>query len=99
MNDDKLFARIAKLFDVGLLKDARVLIAGCGSGGSNVALQMVMSGIRNFALFDHDVLEPENVIRHACGRRYVGQLKVDALADILLDRNPSAQVERYNTDL
>ena len=99
MTDDRLFARIAPLFEVGLLKDSRVLIAGCGSGGSNVALQLVMSGIHNFALFDCDVLEAENVIRHACGRRYVGQLKVDALADVLLDRNPAAQVERYNTDL
>jgi molybdopterin/thiamine biosynthesis adenylyltransferase len=99
MNDNELFARIAPLFDVGLLKDARVLFAGCGSGGSNVALQLVMSGIRNFALFDSDILEPENVIRHACGRRYVGQLKVDALADVLLDRNPTAQVEKYNVDL
>jgi len=99
MNDEKLFARIAPLFEVGLLKEARVLIAGCGSGGSNVALQLVMSGIRNFALFDSDVLEPENVIRHACGRRYVGQLKVDALADVLLDRNPSAQVGHHNADL
>jgi molybdopterin/thiamine biosynthesis adenylyltransferase len=99
MSDDRLFARIAPLFEVGLLKESRVLIAGCGSGGSNVALQLVMSGIRNFALFDSDVLEPENIIRHACGRRYVGQLKVDALADVLLDRNPSAQIERYNTDL
>jgi molybdopterin/thiamine biosynthesis adenylyltransferase len=99
MSDDRLFARIAPLFEVGLLKGARVLIAGCGSGGSNVALQLTMSGIRNFTLFDSDVLEPENVIRHACGRRYVGQLKVDALADALLDRNPSVEIERYNSDL
>ena len=99
MNDEKLFARIAPLFEVGLLKDAHVLIAGCGSGGSNVALQLVMSGIQNFALFDSDVLEPENVIRHACGARYVGQLKVDALAEVLRDRNPSVQIEKHNTDL
>ncbi|HXR46687.1 MAG TPA: ThiF family adenylyltransferase [Candidatus Limnocylindrales bacterium] len=99
MNDEKLFARIAPLFDVGLLKDARVLIAGCGSGGSQVALQLAMAGISNFALFDSDMLEPENVIRHACGRRYVGQQKVDALADVLLDRNAAIQVDRYNTDL
>lgn len=99
MNNEKLFARIAPLFEVGLLKDARVLVAGCGSGGSNVALQLVMSGIRNFALFDSDTLEAENVIRHACGGRYVGQLKVDALADVLLDRNPAAQIEKFNTDL
>jgi molybdopterin/thiamine biosynthesis adenylyltransferase len=99
MNDEKLFVRIAQLFDVGLLKDARVLIAGCGSGGSQVALQLAMSGISKFALFDSDTLDPENVIRHACGLRYVGQQKVDALASVLLDRNPSIEIERYNTDL
>jgi molybdopterin/thiamine biosynthesis adenylyltransferase len=99
MNDQKLFARIAPLFEVGLLKDSRVLIAGCGSGGSSVALQLVMSGIRNFALFDKDTLEPENVIRHACGLRYVGQMKVEALADVLRDRNPEVQIEKHHTDL
>lgn len=99
MNDDKLFARIAQLFDVGLLKDARVLIAGCGSGGSQVALQLAMSGISKFTLFDSDTLDPENVIRHACGRRYVGQQKVDAVADVLLDRNPAIAIERHNVDL
>lgn len=97
--DSKLFARIAPLFDVGSLGEAQVLIAGCGSGGSQVALQLAMSGIRRFALFDRDVLEAENVIRHACGGRYVGQRKVDALADVLLDRNPAIEIERHETDL
>jgi len=99
MSDDKLFARIAPLFDVGLLREATVLIAGCGSGGGHVALQLAMAGVRKFSLFDTDVLEPENVIRHVCGRRYLGQLKVDALADVLLDRNPEIEVARHNVDL
>ncbi len=98
-DDSKLFARIAPLFEVGLLSEAQVLIAGCGSGGSQVALQLVMAGVRKFSLFDRDVLEPENVIRHACGRRYVGHRKVDALADVLQDRNPAVEVDRYETDL
>jgi molybdopterin-synthase adenylyltransferase len=99
VNDDQLFARIAPLFDVGSLSDARVLIAGCGSGGGQVALQLAMSGVRKFALFDSDVLEAENVIRHVCGRRYLGQRKVDAVADVLLDRNPAVEIERYPVDL
>ena len=97
--ESKLFARISPLFDVGLLGEAQVLIAGCGSGGSQVALQLAMSGIRRFALFDRDVLEAENVIRHACGGRHVGQHKVDALADVLLDRNPAIEIERHEADL
>jgi molybdopterin/thiamine biosynthesis adenylyltransferase len=100
MNDEtRLFARIAPLFDVGSLSHARVLIAGCGSGGSQVALQLAMAGIRKFDLFDRDVLEVENVIRHACGRRYLGQAKVDALADVLRDRNPAIQAELHKDDL
>lgn len=100
MNDDAaLFARIAPLFDVGLLSETRVLIAGCGSGGSQVALQLAMAGIRRFSLFDKDILETENVIRHACGRRYLGQHKVNALADVLLDRNPAIEIEGHKVDL
>jgi molybdopterin/thiamine biosynthesis adenylyltransferase len=100
MNDDnRLFARIAPLFDVGLLSEAIVLVAGCGSGGSQVALQLAMSGVRNFFLLDNDVLEAENVIRHACGLRYVGQDKVDALADVLLDRNPAISINGFKEDI
>jgi molybdopterin/thiamine biosynthesis adenylyltransferase len=99
MNEDNLFARIAPLFDVGQLSEARVLIAGCGSGGSQVALQLAMAGIRKFGLFDSQVLKIENVIRHVCGRRYLGQFKVDALADVLLDRNPAIEIDRHNVDL
>lgn len=96
---DSLFTRIEPLFDIGLMADARVLIAGCGSGGGAVALQLAMSGIRNFTLADNDVLEPENVIRHVCGLRYVGQKKIDALADVLHDRNPHIAFNKLDIDI
>ena len=96
---DRTFERIEALFDIGQFSNVRVLIAGCGSGGSAVALQLVMSGIRNFALLDHDTVGPENVIRHVCGRRYIGSKKVDALADVLQDRNPSVSIDRIEADL
>jgi tRNA A37 threonylcarbamoyladenosine dehydratase len=67
--NDRTFERIDLLFDIELFKVVNVLIAGCGSGGSSVALQLVMSGIHNFTLIDNDTLGPENVIRHICGRR------------------------------
>ena len=95
----RLFERIEKLYDVGLLGQATALIAGCGSGGSQVALQLVMSGVRNFALYDNQVLGEENVIRHACGLRYVGQKKTEALSDLLRDRNPAINTTLHNLDL
>jgi molybdopterin/thiamine biosynthesis adenylyltransferase len=98
-DDERLFTRIAPLFDIGTLGEARVLIAGCGSGGGHVALQLVMSGVKNLGLLDNDTFDIENVIRHVCGLRYVGQRKVDALADVLLDRNPSINIEKLDADL
>ena len=99
MSDEVLFSRIERLFDVGALRTSRVVVAGCGSGGSQVALQLAMSGIHHFDLYDVDTLGEENVIRHACGLRYVGQRKVDAVADLLLDRNPALQITRHHVDL
>lgn len=99
MSDDRTFERIEALFDLSLLKDSRVLIAGCGSGGGSVALQLVMSGVKNFTLINSDTIEVENVIRHVCGRRYVGWKKVDALADVLKDRNPEANIKTIDADL
>jgi molybdopterin/thiamine biosynthesis adenylyltransferase len=97
--NDRTFERIESLFDIASFANVRVLVAGCGSGGASVALQLVMSGIRNFTLIDNDILGPENVIRHVCGRRYIGQKKVDAVADVLLDRNPKTNVTKIDADI
>ena len=97
--DDKLFTRISGLFEVEAFADARVLIAGCGSGGGQVALQLVMSGVKKFTLIDNQVLKLENVIRHVCGIRYLGQSKTDALSDVLTDRNPNIDILKLNENI
>jgi molybdopterin-synthase adenylyltransferase len=97
--NDRTFERIEALFDIALFADVHAFIAGCGSGGASVALQLVMSGIRNFTLIDNDILGVENVIRHVCGRRYIGWKKVDAVADVLRDRNPKANITKIDADL
>ena len=96
---DRLFTRIERLFDVKAFEDMWVLIAGCGSGGGQVAMQLAMSGVRKFILADKDKLEVENVIRHVCGIRYLGWRKTAALADVLSDRNPQVEVKEFDTDL
>lgn len=96
---DRTFERIESLFDVSLFASATVMIAGCGSGGSAVALQLAMSGVGNFILVDNDTLGPENVIRHVCGRRYIGQKKIQAVGDVLLDRNPKINITGIDADL
>ena len=96
---DNLFARIAGLFDVAAFEESRVLIAGCGSGGGQVALQLAMSGVKHFTLIDKDEIKIENVIRHVCGLRYLGQQKTDALENVLRDRNPNIDVRKFEQDI
>ena len=99
MSKDRTFERIESLFDVQLFADVRVFVAGCGSGGAHVALQLVMSGIRNFTLMDLDILGPENVIRHLCGRSFIGRKKVDAVGEVLRDRNPNVSIATIDADI
>ena len=96
---ENLFTRIKSLFDIEAFAEFHILIAGCGSGGGQVALQLAMSGIKHFTLVDKDVVKPENVIRHVCGLRFVGIKKVDALEDVLKDRNPDIVVRKFEKDL
>ncbi|UVK35826.1 ThiF family adenylyltransferase (plasmid) [Mesorhizobium sp. AR10] len=67
--------------------------------GQTSRFNCVMSGVQNFTLVDNDTLGSENVIRHICGRSFVGQKKVDAVASVLLDRNPNANIVKIDADI
>lgn len=75
------------------LRTRTVGIIGLGSGGSFVAVSLAMSGVGHFILIDDDILEPANVVRHAADLRYIGQPKVEAVADLIRQRNPAAEVQ------
>jgi molybdopterin/thiamine biosynthesis adenylyltransferase len=85
--------RLLGSHNLELLAHKRVGIVGLGSGGGFVALSLAMSGVGNFVLIDADTLDENNVVRHVADRRYVGQPKVEAVADLIRQRNPNAQVE------
>lgn len=77
------------------LAGKKVAIIGLGSGGGLVALHLAMSGVGEFVLVDDDTLEKGNMVRHVADLRYVGQHKVDAVADLIHHRNPKAKVTVY----
>ena len=77
------------------LRQSRVGVVGLGSGGGFVALNLAMSGVGHFTLIDDDVLEPGNVVRHVCDLRAVGQPKATAVAELIRQRNPEAQIEQH----
>lgn len=81
--------------NLALLARKRVAVIGLGSGGGLVALSLAMSGVGRFVLIDDDVLEEGNVVRHVADRRYLGQPKAQAVAELIRQRNPNAEVETH----
>lgn len=75
------------------LAEKKVGIIGLGSGGGFVALALAMSGVGNFVLIDDDDLEEGNIVRHVADRRYVGQNKAQAVADLIKHRNEKANID------
>lgn len=89
------FNRVEKLYgsdNLQRLNESHVGVVGLGSGGGFVALSLAMSGVGHFTLFDDDALEESNVTRHVADRRYIGQNKAAAVADLIAHRNPQAVV-------
>lgn len=69
----------------GKLMISHVIIFGCGAIGGNIALELVMAGVRNITLYDEDVVEISDVSRHMFfSEKYVGQKKTEALRAELL---------------
>ena len=74
------------------IQQARVLIFGIGGVGSWCAEGLVRSGVRNITIVDSDRICMSNCNRQLMATsRTIGQVKVDALRDRLLEINPSSQ--------
>lgn len=56
-------------------------------------------GVGHFILMDFDRIELHNIARHICGVNELGRLKVNAVKDAILLKNPYAQVETYDIDM
>ena len=70
------------------LEAARIAIVGAGGLGSNCAVHLVRSGVRQLKLCDFDRIEWSNLNRQHYFQDQVGQLKVEALAENLRRINP-----------
>lgn len=70
------------------LQGKSVLLVGCGSVGSELALRLTSAGVGKLALSDPDVFSEENLYRHALSAKHIGQLKSAALADEIALRHP-----------
>ncbi|MCX6704648.1 MAG: ThiF family adenylyltransferase [Candidatus Woesebacteria bacterium] len=81
-----------------LLATKNVAIIGIGSLGSEVARLLTIAGIGNFTLIDPDRLDESNVLRHWADLRDVGKYKVNAVKNLIKQRNPQANVTAVAKD-
>jgi molybdopterin/thiamine biosynthesis adenylyltransferase len=87
-----IFSRNKGILESDVMAQKRVIILGCGSVGSLVALELARAGIKNFILVDADIVEYHNICRHQCGIDDVGDYKVYALKRKILNINPKAEI-------
>ena len=78
---------------MAVLSRVRVILFGVGGVGSWCAEGLVRSGITHLTLVDSDCVSESNINRQLMATtRTVGQVKVEALRDRLLEINPNAEI-------
>ena len=92
---EDLFSRTSGLLETDVISDRRVFIAGLGSGGAPIALELVKSGVMNIDLMDDDRLEVGNVLRHQAGLSDAGRYKTHYTRDAIIDKNPYVTVRSW----
>lgn len=85
------------------LESSRVILFGVGGVGSWCAEALVRSGIRRLTIVDSDVVNESNVNRQLMATsETIGEVKVKALKERLLQINPEAEInpvcERFTAD-
>ena len=81
------------------LRGKSVLLVGCGSVGSELALRLTSAGVGHLTVSDPDKLSEENLYRHTLSLKDIGRLKSEALADEIALKHPWAQVTHWRKPL
>ena len=97
--EDELYLRTKDVFDNKILINKRATIIGLGALGSEVAKSLSRNGVGHFNLFDNDVFEIGNSVRHAADLYYIGERKVDVVKNLILRSNPNITVNEFFVDV
>src|SRR5690606_17678180 len=82
------------------LKNAKVLIVGCGGLGAPLIQYLAAAGIGHLGILDFDNVDESNLQRQVLfGVDDIGKPKVAAAADRIRQINPNVEVSVYNTRL
>ena len=91
---EAIFKRVSG-YAVEHLTKKKCVILGCGSIGSRIAETITESGVGNLILVDEDKMRVGNVCQHVLGLNHLGRNKAQALREVLLTKNPYANIQFY----
>ena len=91
-----IFSRNTGILESDIMLKKGVLLIGCGSVGSLVAMELARAGVGRFFLIDMDMMGYHNICRHQCGVQDVGKFKTTAVKERILQINPYAEVHTAN---
>lgn len=94
-----ILSRNQGVLESDVMKKMHVILAGVGSGGSEIGLALVRSGVGEVTLCDDDIFEYPNICRHQCGILDVGKYKVDAVGDRMLQINPDLVLHKFTEQI
>ena len=80
-DDESLALRVKHLKTK--IHDKKIAIFGIGAIGSFVTESLGRHGLKEISLIDHDILEPQNIIRHALSACYIGVYKARAMSQVI----------------
>jgi molybdopterin/thiamine biosynthesis adenylyltransferase/ubiquitin-protein ligase len=80
--------RLQRIPELDGLQAFRVVLVGAGSLGAQVAVELAKGGVGRLEIYDDDVYEPGNSVRHVLPVTAAGRYKAHAVADTCCDLNP-----------
>lgn len=82
------------------IRNARVVIVGCGGIGGVVASALARSGFGHFVLVEYDTYQPSNMNRQVtCFSDTLGVNKAISVRDAIIKINPAAEITVYEKEL
>jgi len=98
LDRETIFKRVSG-YPVESLLQKTCVVLGCGALGSEVTEILVKSGVGRIILVDNDVMRVGNVCRHVLGLDSLGKPKVLALREVLLRKNPFADIQPHHSSI
>ena len=78
------------------IRNAKVVIVGCGGIGGVIALALARSGLEHYVLYEHDTYQPSNINRQIeCFSDTIGRNKATVIHEAMLKINPEIKAEVY----